>query len=269
MKIEIVLVTPEMASEWLKKNNNNRPLRKARVRHYAELMRTGKWEMTHQGVAMSEDGTLIDGQHRLAAIVTARVNVKMAVATIARGAAPFIDNGAPRTVADNMRLWMGTESAKSFAAVLRLIFQLDSGSFGAFDYAKAVEANEMYGADVSWSVSRFRSHGRFHVATFLAAMAYVHSIEPNKVEELAQRLTDPEASLEGMSRLINDYVVTNSGSRGGSNERTNGCRRFLHAIWLYCRGENRQFVRKNPEKTYEDLRRARAKSGKPVFDRAA
>ena len=64
-----VFVTPDMAAEWLAAGNvDNRAIRQTVVRRYADMMRGGEWHATHQGVAFS-DRRLIDGQHRLTAIV--------------------------------------------------------------------------------------------------------------------------------------------------------------------------------------------------------
>jgi len=63
-----VLVTPEMAEAWLQSNNSNRHMRHRVVERYARQMREGRWRFTHQGIAFSAK-RLIDGQHRLAAIV--------------------------------------------------------------------------------------------------------------------------------------------------------------------------------------------------------
>jgi hypothetical protein len=64
-----VFVTPQMAAEWLAAGNiDNRAIRETVVRRYADMMRSGEWHATHQGVAFSER-RLIDGQHRLTAIV--------------------------------------------------------------------------------------------------------------------------------------------------------------------------------------------------------
>jgi hypothetical protein len=66
-----VFVTPEMAAEWLASGNvENRAIRETVVNRYVGMMNSGEWKPTHQGVAFSSR-RLIDGQHRLAAIVRA------------------------------------------------------------------------------------------------------------------------------------------------------------------------------------------------------
>jgi hypothetical protein len=68
MKTEVVKVTPAMARQWLKRNSNNRPIRPSHVENLRLAFERGEYVLTHQGVAFSDDGVLIDGQHRLTAI---------------------------------------------------------------------------------------------------------------------------------------------------------------------------------------------------------
>lgn len=73
-------VTPELASAWLRTaNTRNRNVRQYHVTRLAHDMKAGAWRLTHQGVAFAADGTLVDGQHRLAAVVLANVSVQMVV----------------------------------------------------------------------------------------------------------------------------------------------------------------------------------------------
>lgn len=66
-----VAVTPAMAKSWLDNRNleRNRRYSKAIENKYAAEMRAGLWKTTHQGIAFDWDGFLLDGQHRLGAIV--------------------------------------------------------------------------------------------------------------------------------------------------------------------------------------------------------
>ena len=76
---ETVLVTPEIAESWLKANVRNRQVRKSRVRTYARDMSRGGWLFNTQGITFATDGTLIDGQHRLMAVVESGASVLMVV----------------------------------------------------------------------------------------------------------------------------------------------------------------------------------------------
>ena len=80
MNIKIEVITPEIAKEYLAKNTGNyRKLYWHRVDAYARDMKLGKWEFNGEGIKFSKSGKLVDGQHRLSAIVKANVPVKMLV----------------------------------------------------------------------------------------------------------------------------------------------------------------------------------------------
>jgi hypothetical protein len=101
MKMEVQLITPEIAAEWLRYNPSNRPLRRWWVKVLAARINQGEWRVTHQGIAFNADGDLCDGQHRLAAIVMAGIACYCAVFN---GVDPksfkAMDQGVKRTMAD-------------------------------------------------------------------------------------------------------------------------------------------------------------------------
>jgi hypothetical protein len=72
-------ITPALAAEMLRGNSNNRKLRKDAIQHMASEMSAGRWVTTHQGIAFDDNGRLLDGQHRLHAIIKAGVSVVFSV----------------------------------------------------------------------------------------------------------------------------------------------------------------------------------------------
>lgn len=62
-------VNPESAKEFLEHNTHNRKMADRPVAQLAADMAAGLYQITHQGVALSDDGVLLDGQHRLQAII--------------------------------------------------------------------------------------------------------------------------------------------------------------------------------------------------------
>lgn len=81
MKIEMIHMTPQLAAQMLAKNYNNRALRKTTVRAYADDMEAGEWRSTHQPIAVNASGNLVDGQHRLNAVIAAQWEGPMMLAT--------------------------------------------------------------------------------------------------------------------------------------------------------------------------------------------
>ncbi len=97
----VVQVTPAMATRWLEKNGANRKIRTKRVRQYMDDMMAGRWVLTPQPIAFNCDGTLIDGQHRLKAIIEAGKPQRfLVVHNVPREAGAVIDQGLTRSVPD-------------------------------------------------------------------------------------------------------------------------------------------------------------------------
>lgn len=78
--MQLVFVTPEMASEWLERNRVNRQMTRSNVDKYAKLLRNGRFGTTHHGIAFNLRGELVDGQHRLKAIAETGIGVWLVVA---------------------------------------------------------------------------------------------------------------------------------------------------------------------------------------------
>jgi hypothetical protein len=104
---EIKLISKELAIEMLNNNAVNRVINKSKVRQYAEMMKSGQWQLTHQGLAITKDGKLIDGQHRLWAIVETGIPIRFFVTVYEAGTDamrfPF-DIVNPRSHADILRV---------------------------------------------------------------------------------------------------------------------------------------------------------------------
>ena len=108
MYSKIIEITPKMAKEMLERNmKNNRRVNHDTVNRYARIMKAGGWNLTHQGIAFDTSGLLVDGQHRLQAIVSANVPVEMMVTYDVEhhdGEAFTIDAGRRRTTLNIMQI---------------------------------------------------------------------------------------------------------------------------------------------------------------------
>jgi hypothetical protein len=109
----LVIVTPEMAKQWLLKNNFNRPLKPKLVDNYVRQIEAGNWRRTHQGIAFDEEGVVLDGQHRLHAIIRTGQSLPMLIfLNENQSAHESIDGGKPRTLLDVVRLELLDDTIK-------------------------------------------------------------------------------------------------------------------------------------------------------------
>lgn len=101
-----VMLTPERATELLEHNQLNRPVKDQHVKRIAAQIVGGKWRFNGDTIKISDDGGILDGQHRLWAIIEAKVAVEtIIIRGIAREAFATIDTvRAPRSGGDTLSL---------------------------------------------------------------------------------------------------------------------------------------------------------------------
>ena len=105
MKAEMMTVTPEMASEWLRKTNKtNRPLSRDTVNQYSFDMKNGFWKSGYDPIVINEDGVLENGQHRLSAVVDTGISMTFFVVMHGKSAMETYDRGRPRTIRDSVAI---------------------------------------------------------------------------------------------------------------------------------------------------------------------
>lgn len=127
--VEVVDVTPELAAEWLRLNTDNfRLMCNKTISKYAAEMTLGNWHLN--GETIKFDGyKVLDGQHRLHAVVNTGVTVKcVVVRNLKTSCASTIDRGKKRTLAQ----WLSHEGVKNtslVAAMSRLTIAHKRGSW--------------------------------------------------------------------------------------------------------------------------------------------
>lgn len=102
----IQTITPIQAQMWLDTTNHkNRKMRPGRVAALAADLKNGLWRMTPDAIAFDADGILINGQHRLAAIVKSGIAAD-AIVIHGMPSETFVvtDDGLKRSFADVLSL---------------------------------------------------------------------------------------------------------------------------------------------------------------------
>lgn len=123
MRARVEKVSPSLARKWLERSEGHRQrgIRRRRVEKLAHAINSGQWQITHQGIAMSSDGIVLDGQHRLHAVILADETVQMMVMRdVPAEVFHSIDTGASRTPSDSLKI-AGFSDTNILAAVVRTI----------------------------------------------------------------------------------------------------------------------------------------------------
>jgi hypothetical protein len=134
----IETITPAKARKYLEANTGNfRPRDQARVKRYAGEMSAGEWELNGESIKFSVNGELLDGQHRLLAVVEANSPIRMAVTRNIAAEAKYLDRGKPRSVSQ----WIqhtGIKNANTIASISR----------GCVAHEKGLWKSKSWAADV-------------------------------------------------------------------------------------------------------------------------
>ena len=105
LTVKMVKVTPEVADNYLKFNTNNRKDKDKHVKFLANQMKSGDFLENGESIVFDKNGDLLDGQHRLKAIVKSGLSFNI---PIVRGAKPLTmatyDTGKNRSAADILDL---------------------------------------------------------------------------------------------------------------------------------------------------------------------
>jgi hypothetical protein len=98
---KVETISPNTAIMYLKNAGKNRKLSEKKVQDYAKQMTDGEWVLNGEPIIFGKSGNLIDGQHRLRAVIYANTTVQMLVV---RGVNDeyfdSIDSGKSRSLQD-------------------------------------------------------------------------------------------------------------------------------------------------------------------------
>lgn len=126
---ETVNLDGALASRFLERNDRNRPLLPSRLRSYSEQMKSGAWQYNPADpIVFAADGRLLNGQHRLEALIRAGVTLSFDVVHGAdAGLFTVLDSGARRSAKDALAIaGIVPGHARSVGACARLLVQYAS-----------------------------------------------------------------------------------------------------------------------------------------------
>lgn len=136
-------VSPEEARLWLDtKNSRNRPVSENAVAKYTQQIKEGNWLDNGQAIIFGESGQLLNGQHRLMAIIRANKTVPMTITWgVPDKAFDTIDDANSRSLADVLHI-KGESSSGLLSAGVRFLWIYTRGEIERRDLRKGVIATK-------------------------------------------------------------------------------------------------------------------------------
>jgi hypothetical protein len=118
------------AKALLEANTRNRNLRPSRVDELVGAMKRGDWQFNGDAIRIAESGTLLDGQHRLAAVEKSGLPQRFVIVSgLPASAQETMDSGLKRGVSDVLSL-RGEKDTARLGAAARAVFNYET--YGTF-----------------------------------------------------------------------------------------------------------------------------------------
>lgn len=202
-----VSITPDTARHWLASNHVNRKLRQFKVAQYARDIEAGRWTLNADAICFSPDGMLLNGQHRLNAIIrSGRTVVMLVLRGVPPEAMKNMDNGSARTAADVLAFDGETTSALLASTAKQAALLLDGRIYRdnvvqAVSHAEIVEFVADH-PEIRESV-KVAGSIRHHVDAPPTALAVAHwrialrvgsELADHYLHQLATKSNEPEGS---------------------------------------------------------------------------
>lgn len=211
---KVVDLTPELAEQLLGRNTHNRNVRTAHVKKLAGAMKRGEWSFNGEALKVADDGTILDGQHRILAVIEADVTVQVLIIEgVPKEAQDTMDTGRARTLADTLKL-SGEPDANNLAAALRMLYAYEQTGLPSVignvnptirECVELLDRHPGLRESVKYSNSSSKYHAnKMIVKSQVAGLHYIFSVAQS--EEDATRFFDLLGSGDGLK--IGDPIHT-------------------------------------------------------------
>ena len=121
----LVTVTPAIAEAWLTRNKKNRPINRRVLNEYKRQIEEGKWKINGETIIFDQNGWMINGQHRLNAILETGHSIDCYVIfDVDSGSFATLDSGSKRKTAQVFSL-SGEQNCVALSAAIGVAWKFD------------------------------------------------------------------------------------------------------------------------------------------------
>lgn len=243
------LIGPERAKELLDKlHPGQRSVVKNAVGRYAAAMTAGTWDLVPHGIVLDADGHLVDGQHRMLAVIQSKTEQMFTVSVLPKGASlKGIDRGKSRSHGHIMEItgMVDRGQGRAMACYCRALYSMSVDRYRVDDFESimslVVEENGEYIQNVVAVFPRIRSATSWVVA----AMAYAYPCNPDSVTGLLRAAIQNDRLVKQSPAWHLHQLIHSLGSSSNLQALDNAYK-ILRVIQAEFEGQNLQVIKSRP-----------------------
>lgn len=181
-------INPVIAEVILRERNAvNRVLSEMTSEKYAADMKQGRWQQTDEPIIFSESGFLLDGQHRLRAVILSGCTITFLLAKgIKEEAQMVMDDGKGRKHGDYLHFKYQRYGSKR-AAIIAIVSLLCLGTNKGLSRSVVSEIDRIYTKEISLILDHFKAKRFLDPAPILGSMAFAAKSHPNEIADFADK----------------------------------------------------------------------------------
>ena len=187
-----VSITPALAAEYLKKitsEEDHRNVAPVTRQSYVNDMRRGEWLITHQGICFDDSGYLMDGRHRLRAIIESGVTVEMRVTygvPAMQGkynTFDAIDRGRTRSINSQLSIRHKIKNSSEVAAACSMIVHVCTGSNIKMTVQSTLDVYSIYHESINFAIREISATKIFKSAGIIGTLSFCRECEEEKMSK--------------------------------------------------------------------------------------
>jgi hypothetical protein len=263
MEAKIEVIDRHLADLYLSKNMVNRNINEDRVNQYVDLLKRGKWQLNGEAIKFNEKGEMIDGQHRLRAIIKSGIPMTTLVIFNVSDDVSIMDRGRIRNITDCFRIegMSKTVANNTTVAIAKLFYQMQGKRSNVSDgfvrdwlIENQEDIEELYVLCTKYANSSANSFRvKTKTAPMILATYYAKKVEM-PIEEISKFIEVVSTGFYDNKTETSAIVLRNDITSGVINVSHNGQERIIatykieKALYDFHHGIERKITYKNINK---------------------
>jgi hypothetical protein len=247
-KAEIRIMTKELVDTLLGMNTKNRTIKQKMINVYKTEISKGNWMLTNQGVGVSSDMVLIDGQHRLIALKESRYpQLEMVVVWgLDPASQKCVDIHAKRSMRDIFHFVYDTKIGGLVPAICAMIQKMTGAMLlnGAVVPSQSFETYDEYKEEID-ALNAIPTGYKLS-SPVLAALVMMFKKHPDRIDDITQFMIRVKKN-ENLNRKMPEWhlnsFLASSVKSGGSVIQKERYIKTVKAIECFLEGKEMGVLR--------------------------